>query len=67
MRIRAEIRAINQAKNQINQKYKPALPAEIELRIPSVDKAFNILGFKAKVDLEEGIIKTAEWISQKLL
>jgi len=42
--------------------HKPALSADIELRIPSVEKSEQILGFKAKVDLEEGITKTAEWI-----
>ena len=41
--------------------FKPALSADIELRIPSVAKVFDILGFKAKVDLEEGILKTAEY------
>ena len=48
-------------------KYKPALSAEIELRIPSVEKADNILGFKAQVDLEEGILRTAEWIKKHLM
>lgn len=42
--------------------FKPALSADIELRIPSVKKAEDILGFKAKVDLEEGVLRTAEWI-----
>lgn len=41
--------------------FKPALSADIELRIPSVEKADKLLGFKAKVDLEEGILKTAEY------
>jgi UDP-glucose 4-epimerase len=46
--------------------HKPALSADIELRIPSVQKSEEILGFKAKVDLEEGILKTANWLkSQK--
>jgi UDP-glucose 4-epimerase len=40
----------------------PPLSADIAIRIPSVDKANEILGFKAKVDLEEGILSTAEWI-----
>jgi UDP-glucose 4-epimerase len=44
--------------------FKPALSADIELRIPSVEKAYKILGFKAKVDLEEGIKKTAIWIKE---
>lgn len=37
------------------------LSADIALRIPSVEKAAKILGFKAKIDLEEGIRRTAEW------
>ena len=41
--------------------HRPALSADIELRIPSVEKSEKILGFKAKVDLEEGILKTAEY------
>lgn len=42
--------------------FKPALSAEIELRIPAVEKSYKLLGFKAKIDLEEGIIRTAEWL-----
>jgi UDP-glucose 4-epimerase len=41
--------------------FKPALSADIELRIPSVEKAHTLLGFKARVDLEEGIRNTADW------
>lgn len=42
-------------------KFRKELSADIELRIPSVRKTEEILGFKAKVDLEEGILKTAEY------
>ncbi len=42
--------------------FDPPLSADIALRIPSVDKAERILGFKAKVDLEEGIRRTAKWM-----
>jgi UDP-glucose 4-epimerase len=41
--------------------FKPQLSADIELRIPSVEKTLKILGFKAKVDLDEGIKRTAEY------
>jgi UDP-glucose 4-epimerase len=41
--------------------FKPALSAEIELRIPSVEKAYNILGFKAQIDIDKGILRTAEY------
>lgn len=35
--------------------------ADVELRIPSTLKAKEVLGFDAKVDLEEGIVRTAEY------
>jgi len=35
--------------------------ADVELRVPSVTKARELLGFEAKVDLEEGIRRTAEY------
>jgi UDP-glucose 4-epimerase len=41
--------------------FRDQLSADIELRIPAVEKTASVLGFKAKVDLEEGIAKTAEW------
>ncbi|MBI2265749.1 MAG: NAD-dependent epimerase/dehydratase family protein [Armatimonadetes bacterium] len=44
--------------------FDPPLSADVELRIPSVEKAKKILGFRAKTDLEEGIRKTAAWFEQ---
>ncbi len=41
--------------------FEPPLSADIAIRIPSVDKAKDILGFKAKVDLEEGILLTSNF------
>jgi len=41
------------------------LSADIAIRIPSVTKAEELLGFKAKVDLEEGIKKTADWMNSQ--
>jgi UDP-glucose 4-epimerase len=35
--------------------------ADVELRIPSVRKAKELLGFEAKVDLDEGILRTADY------
>jgi len=34
---------------------------DVELRVPSVSKARKLIGFEAKVDLEEGIQRTAEF------
>ena len=42
--------------------FRKALSADIELRIPSVDKARDLIGFEAKIDLEEGLRRTADWI-----
>lgn len=41
--------------------FGPPLSADIAVRIPSVAKAETDLGFKAKIDLEEGISLTAKW------
>jgi UDP-glucose 4-epimerase len=46
-------------------KFGPALSADIELRIPELRKAENLLGYKARVDLEEGIRRTAEWYASR--
>lgn len=35
--------------------------ADVELRIPAVSKAQELLGFEAQIDLEEGIRRTAEY------
>jgi UDP-glucose 4-epimerase len=47
--------------------FAPPLSADIELRIPETKKALEILGFKAKVDLEQGIRRTAEWYRKNIL
>lgn len=44
--------------------FREPLSADVELRIPETKKAEARLGFKAKVDLEEGIRRTAAWYEQ---
>jgi UDP-glucose 4-epimerase len=34
---------------------------DVDLRIPQIEKAKRVLGFEAKVDLEEGVLRTAAW------
>jgi UDP-glucose 4-epimerase len=46
-------------------RYDPPLSADIAIRIPSVQKAVDLLGFKARIDLEEGIARTAEWFKRR--
>jgi len=40
--------------------------ADVELRVPSVKKALELLDFEAKVDLEEGIAKTGAYVKEQL-
>lgn len=47
--------------------FKPPLSADIELRIPSVLKASEILDFQATTLLDEGIVRTAEWVKNGVL
>ncbi len=46
--------------------FESPLSADIAIRIPSVIKAKEVLGFQAKVDLEDGIRLTARWIKDNL-
>ncbi len=46
--------------------YVPKDYADVELRIPSIDKAKKILGFEAKIGLEEGLRRTATWYYGKI-
>jgi UDP-glucose 4-epimerase len=43
--------------------FDPPLSADIAIRIPSVKKTDELLGFKATVDLEEGVRRTADWMN----
>lgn len=51
------IRVLN-SRSKIEFVARPSV--DIELRVPRVDKAEHLLGFRARVDLEEGILRTAE-------
>ncbi len=47
-------------------KYVPKNYVDVELRIPSISKAQELLGFEPKVDLNEGIKRTFEWYKKNL-
>jgi len=51
------IRVLN-SKSQIEFVYKDY--ADVELRIPNVSKARDLIGFESEVDLDEGIQRTAD-------
>jgi len=47
--------------------FQPIHYLDVELRIPNVDKARTLLGFEAKVELDEGLEKTIAWYREKAL
>lgn len=46
--------------------FQDPLSADIELRVPNLHKSQEIIGHQAKVDLDEGIARTAEWYARHL-
>jgi nucleoside-diphosphate-sugar epimerase len=38
---------------------------DVELRIPNIDKARQLLGFEPTVDLEEGLVRTIAWYRER--
>jgi UDP-glucose 4-epimerase len=47
--------------------FQPLHYADVELRIPNVEKAREVLGFEARVDLDDGLEKTIAWYREKAL
>ncbi len=41
--------------------FQPLHYTDVELRIPNIDKAKRLLGFEAKVDLDDGLARTIAW------
>ena len=46
--------------------FEPLHYLDVELRIPNVDKARELLGFEAKVELDDGILRTVAWYRERL-
>jgi UDP-glucose 4-epimerase len=46
--------------------FQPLHYADVEIRIPNVEKARELLGFEARVELDEGLERTIAWYREKL-
>jgi UDP-glucose 4-epimerase len=46
--------------------FQPLHYTDVELRIPDVAKAREVLGFEAKVELDDGLSRTIDWYREKL-
>jgi UDP-glucose 4-epimerase len=47
--------------------FQPLHYADVEIRMPNVEKARELLGFEAKVDLDEGLERTIAWYRTRAL
>jgi nucleoside-diphosphate-sugar epimerase len=46
--------------------FKPHPGPEVDLRVPSIEKAISLLGYQPKVALETGISRTIPWYREHL-
>jgi nucleoside-diphosphate-sugar epimerase len=46
--------------------FKPHPGPEVDLRVPSIDKAMTMLGYRPTIALETGISKTIPWYQEHL-
>jgi UDP-glucose 4-epimerase len=44
----------------------PSFTVDVQRRWPSVDKARELLGWEARIDVRDGIARTAEWLREQL-
>ena len=54
-----EIIRLTQSKSKIKE--EPMNRADVEIRVPSITKARELLGYEPRVDLEEGLLRTIDW------
>jgi UDP-glucuronate decarboxylase len=59
-------KVIQLAKSSSQIVHVPKNYVDVELRIPSIEKAKTLLGFEPKVDLNEGLKRTIEWYKRKM-
>jgi UDP-glucose 4-epimerase len=46
--------------------FQPLHYTDVELRVPNVEKARRVLGFEAKVELDDGLARTIAWYRERL-
>ena len=47
--------------------FEPHTSADVELRIPSVEKARELLGWEPRVELDDGLARTIAWYRERQL
>jgi UDP-glucose 4-epimerase len=49
----------------VELEHLPSFKVDVQRRWPSVEKAERLLGWKAKIDVRDGIRATAEWLREQ--
>jgi UDP-glucose 4-epimerase len=57
------IRRLMEADSEIV--FRPIHYTDVEMRIPNIDKARNLLGWEPKVDLDDGLLRTIAWYRER--
>jgi nucleoside-diphosphate-sugar epimerase len=63
LQLAEQIRRLMGATGEIT--FRPLHYTDVEMRIPNVDKARKLLGWEAKVDLDEGLSRTIAWYRER--
>jgi nucleoside-diphosphate-sugar epimerase len=53
------VRRLAESDSEID--YQPHNEVDVELRVPDIARARDVLGFEPKVDLDEGLRRTIDW------
>lgn len=59
-------RIVDLSKSNSKIKFKESNVVDIEVRVPNIDKAKKILGYKPGIDLDEGLLRTIAWYRKKM-
>jgi UDP-glucose 4-epimerase len=51
--------------SEVDIVFEPHRSPDVEIRIPNVEKARAVLGFEARVDLDEGLARTISWYRER--
>ncbi|MGB9748605.1 MAG: NAD-dependent epimerase/dehydratase family protein [Candidatus Woesearchaeota archaeon] len=57
--------SISNVKKQFKVKFVPGFKHDIKKRIPSIEKAKKVLGWEAKIRLDDGLKEVFEWLKEK--
>lgn len=52
------------AESKSKMRFIPHIEVDIELRVPNIQKAGKLLGFRPKIELDDGIKKSIKWYRQ---